>query len=257
MKTMSLTPAERLLQELGVTEPKEIDLDAIAFYVGARVRQRSLTGCEAHILGCKDHAVITVNTHSSARRKRFSIAHELGHWRHHRGKTLICRAEEYHPRDAMSPEKVADSYAADLMMPRYLFQPCARQHARLNFDTVGKLADRFNASLTATAIRLIDFDHSPAFVISHGPHGRSWFARAPSVPRRWFPRQELDSDSFAFGVQFGDRPDDPAPRKIGADAWFDRSEAGRYMVQEQTVRVGRSETLTLILVNDEDMLEER
>jgi hypothetical protein len=157
----------------------------------------------------------------------------------------------------MSPEKVADGYAADLLMPRYLFQPCARQHARLNFDTVGRLADLFSVSLTATAIRLIDFDHFPAFVISHSPHGRNWFARAPSVPRRWFPRQELDADSFAFGVQFGGRPDDPTPRKTDADAWFDRSEASRYMVQEQTVRVGRSETLTLVLVDDAAMLEEQ
>jgi hypothetical protein len=32
-----LTRAERLLQDLGVTEPKEIDLEAIAFHLGARV----------------------------------------------------------------------------------------------------------------------------------------------------------------------------------------------------------------------------
>ncbi len=37
---MHLTHGEQLLQELGITEPQEIDLEAIAFYLGARVRFR-------------------------------------------------------------------------------------------------------------------------------------------------------------------------------------------------------------------------
>ena len=47
---MALTQAERLLQELGVTEPGEIDLEAIAYHVNARVRYRPLDGCEARIV---------------------------------------------------------------------------------------------------------------------------------------------------------------------------------------------------------------
>jgi hypothetical protein len=60
-----VTPAERLLQELGVTEPGEIDLEAIAFHLGAHVRYRTLDGCEARIIGSNDTAIITVNERSS------------------------------------------------------------------------------------------------------------------------------------------------------------------------------------------------
>jgi hypothetical protein len=239
-----LTPAEALLQELGITGPEEIDLEAIAYHVGARVRFRPLCGCEAHILGCGGQAIITVKRDSSARRKRFSIAHELGHWRFHRGKTLLCRVDEYRPRDAQSPEKVADGYAADLLMPRYLFAPRASVIDRMSFDSIGRLAEAFKTSLTATAIRLVDLDQFPGFVISHTPRGRKWFARAPSVPRHWFPRE-------------GGRPDDSAPRKIGADAWFDRPGAARFMVREQTVRVARDETVSLVLLEDIAMLDDR
>ena len=55
-----LKPAERLLQEVGVTDPNEIDLEAIAFYLGARVRYRKLEGCEARIIGRNDAAIITI-----------------------------------------------------------------------------------------------------------------------------------------------------------------------------------------------------
>jgi Zn-dependent peptidase ImmA (M78 family) len=91
---MPLTPAERLLQSLGVTEPNEIDLEAIAHSVNAKVRFRNLEGCEARIVGTTDAAIITIHSGSTSRRKRFSIAHELGHWHHHRGKCLACRLEE-------------------------------------------------------------------------------------------------------------------------------------------------------------------
>lgn len=252
---MSLSPAERLLQDLGVTEPDEIDLEAIAYYVNARVRYRALDGCEARIIGKGDAAIITVNTSSTHRRKRFSIAHELGHWHHHRGQCLACRVEEYRPRSsALSPERTANGYAADLLMPYYLFRPLARKQSKLTFKAVTALADVFNASKPATAIRLVESDHSPALLICHGPDGRKWFTRAPSVPKRWFPQDNLHADSYAFAIQFGAKPDDPMPHKIGADAWFDRRDAERFEVFEQTIKTGPRETLTLVLISDLEML---
>jgi hypothetical protein len=253
---MAISPAERLLQELGVTEPDEVDLEAIAYHVNARVRYRRLDGCEARIIGKGGKAIITVNANSSPRRRRFSIAHELGHWHHHRGKCLACRVDEYHPRDAHSPERLADAYAADLLMPYYMFRPLARQQGKLTFKAIRALADIFGTSKPATAIRFVESDCSPAHLVCHGPGGRKWFARAPSVPQKWFPRSDLDADSFAFGVQFGGRPDDPIPCKIRADAWFDRWDAERFEVYEQTMRIGPGETLTLVLINDPKMLED-
>ena len=196
---MSISPAERLLQELGVTEPGEIDLEAIAYYLNARVKYRPLDGCEARIIGKGDEAIITVNANSTYRRKRFSIAHELGHWHHHRGKCLACRVEEYRPRDSLSPERTADGYAADLLMPYYLFRPLARQQSKLTFKAVAALADTFNASKPATAIRLVESDHSPALLVCHGPRGRKWFTRAPSVRRYGFRKMPLTPTATLSG----------------------------------------------------------
>jgi Zn-dependent peptidase ImmA (M78 family) len=253
---MHMTPAERLLQELGITEPDEIDLEAIAYHVGARVRFRKLDGCEAYIVGNSDQAIITVNDRSSFRRARFSIAHELGHWRYHRGKRLICRVDEIEPRSALSPERVADGYAADLLMPDYLFQPLARRQAKLTFKAVAEFAQIFKTSKTAIAIRLVESDHTPALLVCHNQKGRKWFARAPSVPDKWFPRDTLDAQSFAFGVLFGNADDDVMPRRIGAEAWFDRWESGNFDVHEQSIRTGDDTILAIVTLSDPRMLEE-
>jgi hypothetical protein len=151
---------------------------------------------------------------------------------------------------------VADSYAAQLLMPAYIFDPIARSNPKATFQTVAATADLFDTSITATAIRLVEGRHFPAVLVCHGPKGRKWFARSPDIPDRWFPQDTLDADSFAFGVLFGKQSNDAVPRKIPADAWFDRSEAQRYEVREQTVRTGDDEILTLILCRNPKMLED-
>jgi hypothetical protein len=153
----------------------------------------------------------------------------------------------------MNPEKVADGYAADLLMPNYIFKPIARQQKQLSWKTVDALADVFDTSLTATAIRLVEGDYFPALLVCHAKVGRRWFVRAPSVPSRWFPQDVLDANSFAFDVLFGDSKDDPMQRKIGAEAWFDRYDAERFEIQEQSCRVGE-EILTLLVLTDQRML---
>lgn len=246
-----------LLQELGITEPCEIDLEAIACHCGAAVRYRSLDGCEAHIVGYGDRAVITVRGNANPRRRRFSLGHELGHWRYHRGRVLVCRPDDIgnEARETGDPEFVADGYAADLLLPRYLFEPLTRQFSKVSLDAVEELADAFDASLTATAIRLVEFGPAPAMLVCHNRQGRRWFRRGRDVPARWFPRDNLDADSFAFDVLFGES------RKsrlavVGADAWFDRSDAECFEIWEQSIRITPEEIITLLVFRDERMLED-
>jgi len=253
-----LSHAEILLKGLGVTDPSEIDLEAIAWTLGVRVRYRPLDGCEARIIGHGDQAIITVNNNSILSRQRFSLAHELGHWNYHRGRLLVCQADEIDCGDnkRSQAERIADTYAADILMPRYIFQPIAQSYAKLTFQTVRTLADLFCTSLTATAIRLVKEDHSPSILICHGLKGRKWFCQSPSVPERWFPQDELDSDSYAFDILFGQKVEETIPRKIGADAWFDRNEAAKYEIREQTVRIRDGEILSLLLIDDERMIDD-
>jgi hypothetical protein len=64
----------------------------------------------------------------------------------------------------------------------------------------------------------------------------------------------LDADSGAFAVQFGRSTGTPYASKVGADAWFDRYDADRFEVREQTVRYLADQTLTLVIIEDEEML---
>lgn len=88
----------------------------------------------------------------------------------------------------------------------------------------------------------------------HAPGGRRWFRRNPGVPERWFPRDELDPDSFAFDVLFGHERQSRYA-KIEASAWFDRRGAEKFHIFEQSIRSGE-ETLTILTILDQEMLLE-
>ena len=257
--TAALTPAERLLQSLGVTEPEEIDLEAIAWHLGVvKVKYARLDGCEARIVGVGDKAIITVDDRSIPQRSRFSVAHELGHWHFHRGRTLLCRCEDISEGgSANGLERTANKFAAELLLPSYLLLPMARRQKQLTLKALRETAARFRTSLSATAFRLVEAGQSPTVLICHNVNRRRWFVRSPDVPSRWYPRDDLDSETYAFGLLHGSDPEQPSPRKMPAQAWFDRGEAARYEVTEQSFRSGPGEIVTIVTIQDEGMLEER
>lgn len=89
-----MRPAEQLLFDLGISEPSDIQLDAIAHCFGVEVRYQPLSNCEAQIIGFKEKAVVYVSTSTKPLRRRFSAGHELGHWHHHRGQSFVCRPDD-------------------------------------------------------------------------------------------------------------------------------------------------------------------
>lgn len=248
------SPAEPLLRSLGVTHPADIDLEAIAWSLGVKVRDAVLESCEARIIGYRDRAIITVQKGGDPRRRRFSIGHELGHWVHHRGRSSVCRSSEIsNPKSASQVERQADRFAADLLMPRYLFLPSLEAHRQPSFEAIDALARDYATSRLATALRCLDLAAWPVMLVCHAKAGRRWFKRSAGVPDHWFPREDLDASSSAFAVLF-DGADRSRPEVVGADRWFDRRDAARFRLTEQSVKAHGGEILTLLTLTDSGML---
>lgn len=85
---------EKLFDELGITAPEDIDIEAIAQHCQATIIYQPLHGSSARILGFKDRAIITVDSRARRERQRFSAGHELGHWMQDRGKLSAFTCNE-------------------------------------------------------------------------------------------------------------------------------------------------------------------
>lgn len=252
-----MTPAERLLREFGIVNPKDIDLELIAYSQGVQVKSRRIDGAEATITGHKNRAIVALDNRLKLPRRRFSLAHELGHWKYHRNKLLVCTSSdigEGGQAKQSNREKVADQYASDLILPNYMFEPELRRCRELTLENLSEIADLFRVSLTATIIKAVKTRIFPTMVVCHGQRGRKWFFRG-AVSDSWFPRSDLDHESLAMTTLYSEGMTRSRRQKIGADAWFDRRDAARYGVKEQSFSVSANEVISLITVLDEEMLE--
>lgn len=245
-----------IIDELGITEPSEINIEAIAEYCGATIVYEPLGGSEGRILGADDKAIITVNASSPRARQRFSAGHELGHWMRDRGKVAFACAERNFVRDwgDDNPERRANRYAADLLMPRKVFQPRAVEMVP-SFDCARQLAREFETSLTATTIRLVELGRKPAIVIASERSGRRWFIRADVVPETLWPCDRPGSDTTAAKLLDGSMANkSPGPRDVPADEWFDVPDASRYSVREDSLLAYSGIVLTLLWWQDDSQL---
>lgn len=239
--------AESLIAELGISSPAELDVEAIAFDSGVQVRYERLIGCEASLVGFEDVAIATINPSGSRGRERFSIAHEVGHWHLHRGRSFECRVDDA-DLNLASPNKVverqADTFAAHLLLPQALFVPLVRQIGEPNFKNLRDLSEEFETSLMATALRLANINHLPVIVASFNRAGRRWSVNAQDTCR-WVLNERLDEDSFTYDLLHQGK-ECKGLYKQSADVWFENDDAGEYEVREQCVLSSSGDALVLL-----------
>jgi hypothetical protein len=73
------------------------------------------------------------------------------------------------------------------------------------------------------------------------------------IPQWWFPREDLDAQTFAFEILHGRGSEDRFPRKNGAGAWFDFRNVDRYEVCEQSFGLPNEEVLTVLTIPSEGL----
>jgi Zn-dependent peptidase ImmA (M78 family) len=245
---MAIHPAEERIAELGITSPKEIDVDAIAYDAGVQVRYDRLNGCEATLVGVRNRAIATIQRTTRRTRQRFSIGHELGHWHHHRGEAFRCRVDDVSinlAKQDRAKEREADRYAAHLLLPGQLFKPLIKQIKAPSLNDVGVIATDFDCSVLCTALRLIDVNTLPAILTSYDEKGFRWQFRTPDVPSRWYLKDRLDEDSFAYDLLVSGKAQ-AGLRKSTADTWFTNPDGDDYELREHSVLM-QEEVLTLLL----------
>ena len=248
--------AESLIGELGILSANEIDVEAIAFDSGVEVLYEALDGCEATLVGFGSKAIATVRPSSSRGRERFSVAHEIGHWLLHRGKSFQCRADDIVQNYSadIRLEKEADEFASHLLMPTSIFQPAIKAANRPGLNDLQDISEQFEVSMQAVSIRLATLDTLPIIVACYTKAGLKWSIRASHVPRRWWLRNQLDDDSFAYDVLYAGKPCNRLGKQP-AETWFENDDADQYEVLEQSIPSSNGQVLILLYLNDPEMFE--
>lgn len=251
---------DNLLLELGIDEPRELDIEAIAQYCGATVLYEELEGCEARLTAGGDRAIITIDPRTHYHRRRFSTAHELGHWmldRHRR--CHACTSTMIHQGWSRQKGKYGDAierranrWAADLLMPERLFVPEIRNQPQI-LDTARDLTRTFSTSLFATALRLVRFGQDDSMLVWSRPGQRwKWFYRSPHMPAAAWPLPEPGPWTVAYRLLRGDRGL-RGPQVVRWEHWLDMSrrvDPPMFYLTEDSMLMRNGEVLSLLWFDD-------
>lgn len=111
---------------------------------------------------------IFVNPKARAERRRFTVAHELGHFVLHRATqaTFNCDKESvYTGIDTLKAiERETDDFASNLLMPGNMLRDRI-DGKRIDIHLLGALAEEFGVSLEAMCIRLVKYTEQRAVLV--------------------------------------------------------------------------------------------
>lgn len=251
-----------LLHSLNITAPDGLDLTLVANHLNVELRFESLEKCAANIVGVGEHAIVTVDRNSSESRKRFSIAHEIGHWIYDRGRGIyLCEKNDLnHPWNGQtksnSVEQRANRFAAELLMHRPWFRDAAYDH-EMSFDTVEELCQIFKTSRTATAIRLVELGSYLGMLalFDKSSTRRKWYCASPDFPDYFYPCRaaSLNSEAWIDIVHNGLIKTDI--REVDGDIWIDHPNSSDFTIFEQAISVHGDILVLIWLMNDKVISE--
>lgn len=219
--------ARMILDEFGLDDVIDADLQDLVFARNLLYRETPLGDCEGRIVfGKKGRAIITINSETTyLPRKRFSIAHELGHYelKHSLIHYDNVATLDYYKNGNQETE--ANEFAAELLIPGPKFS-AAIMGKTFSPKLLGHLAEEFGTSISSIIYRYIDVGPHPiAAVFSH--NGEVLFMKKSArYHRRLIDYTKLTVPHYSVAEEWFQeriRYDENDIQDVDLNVWFDLS----------------------------------
>lgn len=222
---------------------------------GVLCLEAKLTGCLARLVRKGSRGVIRTRLGIREEgRKRFAIAHELGHWFLHEAESqlFICTGEQMRDYKGSPMEVEANLFASELLMPAVLFRPLAGDAAPC-LRSISGLGEKFNTSLTATGMKFVDMNRHECVLVLSTNGKVTWSKQKGSRSGLRIEKgMDLHQDSLARYVS---EPNGKSgPERVNPEAWITDNWYGRQieMTEESWTLDGYNSVLSLLVVTESD-----
>jgi Zn-dependent peptidase ImmA (M78 family) len=155
---------------------------------------------------------------------RFTIAHELGHYIINKNRIILKHGLKYHEFYNYNPqtkeEMEANAFAAELLMPKRKFNKFTKDK-KLNFNLIKEIAQTFDVTLSAAAIRYANIGRLPIAVILSRNQKIIWYFISEYFPFKQISKNlTLKYETGAHKI-FREKQTLDAPILIEAYYWFE------------------------------------
>lgn len=250
--------AGEIIAMFGFKSGHEIEIEDLASHFGAIVTSGSLTGAVARMSRIGDTTVIRVVENADPGRRRFSLAHELGHLVMHDGCMKTCSQADLESwRSIDEQESEANAFAAELLMPSTIARK-ACEVSPVSLKLIRSIASDFRTSITATAIRFVELTSEPCAVVYSGDGVIEWAIRNRHFGGVYLDkRAKLDRRTVAFRLSSSSLFEEEG--HVPADAWIGSESlvmSGSEWLHESAIRGPNGRILSILwrdsMRDDED-----
>lgn len=222
----------KIYEECGISDPLQLPIEVIITSKNIIIKEEKIDGSDGRILMKKDSGIITIDSKIDLHaKKRFILAHELGHFELHRQLNRGFNDNDetlnhWYKHDSIREEVEANEFAAEFLMPSHLFrEEC--QGKIFSHKVIDHLSNKFQVSKTAAVLKFVKKNNGnhPVFVVCCQDNKMKWFKKSDdwryySLFQRGFPPPSgtVAYEVFQKGMQyFGEEKSQP----IWKSDWFE------------------------------------
>ena len=245
--------AARLIDAYCIESPKDLVVEELAAAENLFIKEAPLKNFLGMISYKENYGLITLNSNITDRGQRiFTITHEMGHYFIERGKPERlrgCKAEELSVfKSVKRNEENANIFAAELLMHRPWFNDFIIKR-QINFELIKELANYFNVSLSAAALRYVNIGKDPTAIIYSKDGIVKWSAFHDYFPFKFIskgfavPKESAASDFYKGRIM------QTVFDLVPAFAWFPddyKIKASTYLYEQNVSMPAYNSVLTLL-----------
>lgn len=224
--------ARDLLLETGFDSLLYYPLDLFANGLGATVISKPLLNSDGRIIFGKKHTLIEINSSIEFEgKKRFTLAHEIGHLIMHKGIDIhndneattswFDNTEKQAQHSKVESE--ANQFASELLMPSLLFIQ-QQKGKKFSPQLLRDLSHYFKTSLTSVAFKYLELGDHP-ICLFHSYNGKvSYWKRPEEFPHFIVDRTKLVVPDDSVAMEFFEKnkiyPKEQSKQQIWKSTWF-------------------------------------
>lgn len=239
MKTINSNPrdlAVSILEGFGIDSPNKIEIEDIVYALDIPIQFKPLTKSEGRIIHGKNKSIITIKDNIGFEtRRRFTIAHELGHYLMHKNNSIqhldnISSLSWFNNRSnpgIFLQEFEANTFASELLLPTKTFQEAINSKP-FSPELVRNISDEFNVSRSSVIHRFTDTGKHPICVfytqnnkVHYWRKSERFNYRIKDITRLRPPGDSVAAEYFIDGTIYSV---DDSKQEIYKGTWLDVEE---------------------------------
>jgi Zn-dependent peptidase ImmA (M78 family) len=225
-----------------------------------KIREYPMSYCSATFTYKNGTGIISLNSNEKYEgRKRFAIAHEIGHYLlHYQNQSIMKKCNENDFTDWLlkgrNIEYEANYFASELLLPtKYVEEKCKNS---LDFNIIKNLANIFQTSLIATAYKCIEvLEYIPCIIIFSQDNKIKWYKMSEDLRHhedKFFISKKMELNIGSQAYNFFNKKNIIEDTTTAPSVWFtNQYKDEQYFLEEYTfIMPNLNATLTLLLLKE-------